>query len=165
MVFFGFRVHKNALTWFLCHFLLILERRNKRVRDMHLKRYITAVFILLVSFLTVAAQRDSTYQVFSPNAAELGKYGKIPVSYFTGIPNISVPLTEVKGKNLTLPVHLTYHADGNKPEQHPGWVGQGWTLHAGGCINRIINGWKDFYVFKVCFFSPQLGISFSNGLR
>ena len=143
MVFFGFRVHKNALTWFLCHFLLILERRNKRVRDMHLKRYITAVFILLVSFLTVAAQRDSTYQVFSPNAAELGKYGKIPVSYFTGIPNISVPLTEVKGKNLTLPVYLTYHADGNKPEQHPGWVGQGWTLRAGGCINRIINGWKD----------------------
>ena len=82
-------------------------------------------------------------QVFSPNAAELGKYGKIPVSYFNGLPNISIPLTELHAKNYTLPIYLTYHASGNKPDQHPGWVGLGWTLHAGGCINRILNGMKD----------------------
>lgn len=82
-------------------------------------------------------------QVFSPNAAELGKYGKIPVSYFNGLPNISIPLTELHAKNYTLPIYLTYHASGNKPDQHPGWVGLGWTLHAGGCINRIVNGMKD----------------------
>ena len=82
-------------------------------------------------------------QVFSPNAAELGKYGKIPVSYFNGLPNISIPLTELRAKNYTLPIYLTYHASGNKPDQHPGWVGLGWTLHAGGCINRIVNGMKD----------------------
>lgn len=131
---------------------------------MLLKRYITAVFILLVSFLTVAAQSDPISQVFSPNAAELGKYGKIPVSYFTGLPNIRIPLSEVQGKNLTLPVHLTYHADGNKPEQHPGWVGQGWTLHAGGCINRIINGWKDelsYIEFKSNY--PESAITYQPG--
>lgn len=82
-------------------------------------------------------------QVFSPNAAELGKYGKTPVSYFNGLPNISIPLTELKAKGYTLPIYLTYHASGNKPDQHPGWVGLGWTLHAGGCINRIVNGLKD----------------------
>lgn len=54
-------------------------------------------------------QNEPVPQVFSPNAAELGKYGKVPVSYFTGISNISIPLTEVKGKNLSLPVYLTYH--------------------------------------------------------
>ena len=89
------------------------------------------------------AQQDSLPQVFSPNAAELGKYGKIPVSYFNGLPNISIPLTELKAKNYTLPIYLSYHASGNKPDQHPGWVGLGWTLHAGGCINRIVNGMKD----------------------
>lgn len=82
-------------------------------------------------------------QVFSPNAAELGKYGKVPVNYFNGLPNINIPLTELKAKGYTLPVYLTYHASGNKPDQHPGWVGLGWTLHAGGCINRIVNGMKD----------------------
>lgn len=82
-------------------------------------------------------------QVFSPNAAELGKYGKIPVSYFNGLPNINIPLTELRAKGYTLPIYLTYHAGGNKPEQHPGWVGLGWTLHAGGCITRIVHGYRD----------------------
>lgn len=101
------------------------------------------------------AQNDNiTPQVFSPNAAELGKYGRVPVNYFNGLPNITIPLTEIRAKNYTLPIYLTYHASGNKPDQHPGWVGQGWTLHAGGCINRIINGAKDeltktetFYIY------------------
>ena len=103
-----------------------------------------ASFILMMSSISLSlrAQTDLP-QVFSPNAAELGKYGKIPVSYFNGLPNISIPLTELKAKGYTLPIYLTYHASGNKPDQHPGWVGMGWTLHAGGSINRIVNGLKD----------------------
>lgn len=106
------------------------------------------LFILLMACISLAVQGYAQApnvlpQVFSPNAAELGKYGKVPVSYFNGLPNISIPLTELKAKGYTLPVYLTYHAGGNKPDQHPGWVGQGWALHAGGCINRIINGKKD----------------------
>ena len=91
----------------------------------------------------IRAQDYSIPQVFSPTAAELGKYGKIPVSYYNGLPNIKIDLTELKGKDYSLPVYLTYHAGGNKPEHHPGWVGLGWALHAGGCINRIVRGAKD----------------------
>lgn len=87
--------------------------------------------------------RQSEPQLLSPNAAELGKYGKVPVNYFNGLPNITIPLTEVYAKGYTLPVYLTYYASGNKPDQHPGWVGMGWTLHAGGSITRIIKGQKD----------------------
>ena len=102
-----------------------------------------SVLLMMPSIsLSLRAQTDLP-QVFSPNAAELGKYGKVPVSYFNGLPNISIPLTELRAKNYTLPIYLTYHASGNKPDQHPGWVGLGWTLHAGGCINRIVNGRKD----------------------
>lgn len=101
------------------------------------------IFGLLFLYVPLFGQDYNLPQVFSPNAAELGKYGKIPVSYFNGLPNITIPLTELQAKDYTLPVYLTYHAGGNKPEQHPGWVGLGWTLHAGGCINRIVNGMKD----------------------
>lgn len=87
--------------------------------------------------------QHSELQVLSPSAHEMGKYGKVPVSYFNGLPNISVPLTEVRAKGYTLPVYLTYYAGGNRPDQHPGWVGQGWSLHAGGSITRIIHGSKD----------------------
>ena len=82
-------------------------------------------------------------RVYSPNAAEMGKYGSNPVNYFSGLPIISIPITKVESGRHNLMINLSYHASGNKPEQHPGWVGQGWTLHAGGCINRIVRGDRD----------------------
>ena len=82
-------------------------------------------------------------QMLSPSAYEIGRYGRTPVSYFHGLPNISIPLTEVRAKGFTIPVTLSYHAGGNKPDQHPGWVGLGWSLQAGGSIVRVINGMKD----------------------
>ena len=100
-------------------------------------------FLLSILTTSALAQAPDFPQVFSPNAAELGKYGKMPVDYFSGLPSITIPLTELRARNYTLPIYLSYHASGNKPDQHPGWVGQGWSLHAGGCINRIVNGKKD----------------------
>ena len=100
------------------------------------------LFVACISILGYAQAPDYP-QVFSPDAAELGKYGKIPVNYFNGLPSITIPLKEFRAKNYTLPIYLSYHASGNRPENHPGWVGQGWSLHAGGCINRIIRGQKD----------------------
>lgn len=106
-----------------------------------MKRLLLILSVLLAGAFALPAQTisDEITQMFSPNAAELGKYGKIPVNYFNGLPNIQVPLTTLKAKGADLPIYLTYHAGGHKPEQHPGWVGLGWTLRAGGCINRIIN--------------------------
>jgi hypothetical protein len=43
----------------------------------------------------------------SPNAAALGKYGEIPVSYYTGVPNISIPIYEIKTRDLSLPISLS----------------------------------------------------------
>jgi hypothetical protein len=65
--------------------------------------------LLLIACISILgyAQAPDLPQVFSPNAAELGKYGKIPVSYFNGLPNISIPLTELKAKGLH-PSHLPH---------------------------------------------------------
>lgn len=82
-------------------------------------------------------------QAISPTAMEMGRYGKHPVSYYTGVPQISIPLTELRAKGRALPVYLTYHAGGNKPDMHPGWVGLSWTLHCGGSITRVVNNMKD----------------------
>ena len=82
-------------------------------------------------------------QTLTPTAYQIGQYGRTPVSYFHGLPQISVPLTEVRGRGITIPVSLSYHGGGIKAEQHPGWVGLGWSLQAGGCITRVVNGIKD----------------------
>lgn len=79
----------------------------------------------------------------SPEAAELGKYGNVPVSLFTGTPGISVPLCDLKGKFLSLPVSLSFNASGFKPGDLAGWMGNGWSLNAGGVITRAVMGNPD----------------------
>ena len=48
----------------------------------------------------------------TPEATVFGKFGDIPVSFFTGTPNISIPIWEVNMKSLSLPISLSYHASG-----------------------------------------------------
>ena len=81
----------------------------------------------------------------SPNVATLGRYGDVPVSLFTGIPEISIPVYEISTGDNTIPITLSYHAAGVMPEQHPGWVGLGWSIACGGCVSRIVNDLPDEY--------------------
>lgn len=81
--------------------------------------------------------------IASPTAAELGKYVDVPVSYHTGIPNISVPIYTVKDGSITIPISLSYHAGGVKIAELSSWVGLGWCLNAGGVISRSVNGLPD----------------------
>ncbi|WP_163406897.1 RHS repeat protein [Flavobacterium ajazii] len=79
----------------------------------------------------------------SPNAAALAQYADIPVSNYTGVPNISVPLFSVKSGKIELPITLSYHASGIKVAQEASWVGLGWALNAGGTITRQVRGKDD----------------------
>ncbi|MBB6274368.1 hypothetical protein HDF26_004842 [Pedobacter cryoconitis] len=79
----------------------------------------------------------------SPNAAELGLYGRIPVSLFSGLPQISVPIGKIITGGEDLDLSISYHGGGVRPEQHPGWTGLGWSLNAGGSIIRKLNGLAD----------------------
>jgi YD repeat-containing protein len=80
----------------------------------------------------------------SPTAASLGVFGDIPVSYYTGTPDISIPLFKIETANLSLPITLSYNATGIRVAQDASWVGLGWSLSAGGLITRIIRGKDDF---------------------
>lgn len=94
---------------------------------------------------TIAKFEFKAKQVISPspNAAELGKYGNVPVSLFTGTPTISIPLGGLKGNSLSLPVSLSYNASGFKPQDIATWTGSGWSLNAGGVITRAVIGNPD----------------------
>ena len=79
----------------------------------------------------------------SPQAADLGLYGEIPVSYFTGRANITVPIHTFSERGVVLDVNLSYDTSGLLMNKLPGWTGPGWTLNAGGCITRVTNGFCD----------------------
>ncbi|MEO6686049.1 MAG: hypothetical protein ABIN24_08790, partial [Dyadobacter sp.] len=79
----------------------------------------------------------------APNAASLGKYGDIPVSYYTGVPNVGIPISTVSDGPVSLPVSLSYHAGGLKVGEMASWAGLGWSLQAGGIISRTVQGKED----------------------
>ena len=103
----------------------------------------------LVSVNTLKAQ--TTYDIIGkdvatpPNAAAFTQYAKVPVGEFTGIPDIKIPLYNIKVDNFSMPIYLSYYAKGVQPNVHSGWVGTGWSLVANGVINRKINGLPDEY--------------------
>lgn len=80
----------------------------------------------------------------SPTAASLSKYAEVPVSYYNGLTNISIPLYEIIEGDINVPIALTYHASGIKVNQEATWVGLGWDLQAGWIISRMVMNKDDF---------------------
>jgi YD repeat-containing protein len=113
-----------------------------------MKKYLI-IFTLLCSLVTLSAQiPQAPNTLLSPNAASLGLYGEIPISLFTGTPEISIPLHEFKYANFVFPISLSYHSSGIRPDQHPGWTGLGWNLNIGGVISRTVEDKPDDYTNK-----------------
>lgn len=80
----------------------------------------------------------------SPTASALIKYADVPVSYSTGVPQIKIPIHTISGKEVTLPIELSYHAGGMKVGEKPGWLGLSWSLPgANNVISRTIRGLPD----------------------
>ncbi len=96
-----------------------------------------------LSFSQQLKQTFNPVSIASPNAASIGQYGEIPVDYNTGVPKISIPLYVLNEGNLKVPISLNYHSAGIKPNQYPSWVGQNWSLFAGGAITRKVKGLPD----------------------
>src|SRR5688572_20429617 len=87
--------------------------------------------------------RTETIHIASPTASALGKVADVPVSYHTGIPNISIPIYTVQEGPLKFPISLSYHAGGLKVMEQASWVGAGWSLSCNGMITRIVRGAPD----------------------
>lgn len=70
------------------------------------------------------------------------KFEEVPVSYYTGIPDISIPLFNIPTGNSKVPVNiqLKYHSLNAKPDDKAGETGLGWSMIAGGTISRTVRG-------------------------
>ena len=98
---------------------------------------------LAVVSLNLHAQLERPYVPPSPNASALVKFANIEVGHYSGVPNTSIPLGVMNGKNISIPVSLDYHASGIKVQDVAGSAGLGWSLNAGGAITRVVRGIPD----------------------
>jgi YD repeat-containing protein len=113
----------------------------------HILRYSLLICCVSVSILCSAqiSSGDQLANVIpnSPNTSAMMKFDNIPVSIYTGIPNISVPFYHISAGNVSIPVSLSYHAGGIKVGEEPSGAGLGWTLNIGGFISRTVRGTAD----------------------
>lgn len=100
----------------------------------------------VISLLAIAQKNDLPIMKTptSPIASSFATYGEIPVSKYTGIPDISIPLYTIEMGDMKVPIFLSYHPANVRLEAEASWVGLGWNLNVGGCITREVRGLDDF---------------------
>jgi hypothetical protein len=105
---------------------------------------IILLLLTLAGFFKASAQDaySSQYQVqnynpVSPSAFSFLQYTNMPVSEYTGIPDISIPLYQIEEDGVTVPVNLTYHAGGIRVSQEASWVGLGWDMNFGSIVQEV----------------------------
>lgn len=92
----------------------------------------------------------------SPQSQIIDKYADHPVTEYNGLAEITIPLYEIKLKELTIPITLSYHAGGirynsecdymdtNFDARIDGEFGAGWSITSiGAHLSRKINGKPD----------------------
>lgn len=112
-------------------------------------RICLTIILIVVSF-SVHAQGNPCIQYLpeympqSPTAQQIAKGIDFPVNYYSGIPDITIPLYQIEVGNLSVPVILTYQGGGIRPSQEATSVGLGWSLQAGGAVTRTVKCADDF---------------------
>lgn len=104
-----------------------------------------AVFLSALATQCFSQASDVTPKIIppSPEASNLGKFVEVPVSLYTGVPQIGIPIYEIHKGPLKINIDLSYHASGIKVEEMASWVGAGWALNAGGVVTRTVRGKPD----------------------
>ncbi|MBF0596387.1 RHS repeat protein [Faecalibacter rhinopitheci] len=104
------------------------------------------ILLFLLQGLFLEAQDNKlTPEIFppAPTSNSLMKFEEVPVSYYTGVPDINIPIYNLKSKSLEIPVKLSYHLHNIKPQDRATEVGLGWSLIASGSITRTIKSGPD----------------------
>jgi YD repeat-containing protein len=106
-------------------------------------------FLLVIFSYTFAQERLGTENFIPVNAPDITAFNQVnflPISEYTGKPNITIPLYEIKIGSLKIPIGLTYNYGGVKVDAVASSVGMNWSLQAGGNVSRQVNGLNDLDV-------------------
>lgn len=103
-----------------------------------MKNLSKGIFLMLCLNLSICFSQ--VRMPVSPDVEAFNQYADYPVSTYTGITSIDIPIFSQNGINI----NLRYHSSGIKVSQEASSVGLGWNLNAGGVITQEIKGFDDF---------------------
>lgn len=106
---------------------------------------IASVMFIITTIEVGAEITVESYNIKTPNATDLGRYGEIPISYYTGRADISIPIYSTTQSGVPMNITLSYDASGMLMNTLPSWTGHAWTLNVGGVISRSSGEYWDEY--------------------
>lgn len=114
-------------------------------RKMILKKY-TLILALLLFITEVSGQQNYDLPKVispSPQSQAMTRYGDYPMADYTGLTNITIPIYNITGRKLTMPISISFHASGRLANEPNGILGMRWTLNCGGLVSRTVKGLPD----------------------
>lgn len=101
------------------------------------------LFPFILCLYSINAQELPDIVPPAPEAAALSNFTNVPVSHYTGLPNISIPIYTIDKGSVKIPIALSYHARGVQVSEIAPRTGMGWSLQYGGSISRQVRGKAD----------------------
>jgi YD repeat-containing protein len=111
------------------------------------------IFVILFFLIrgTVFSQPSNGLTFPSVNNQFLGAAGgsltgtsQVDVDQYTGALEVNIPICQVGGRELTIPVSLYYSGgQGIRVQDYASFLGLGWQLNAGGGISRVVRTFPD----------------------
>lgn len=145
----------------LCYFLYLKNRIYfNSVKWLFLLTLILFPFYSRSQIGDYNVNKDQFIQMKSPNVAIMDRFDTFKVNYFNGLPEISIPLYEIKTSAFTIPIELQYHSSGVKVADIASWVGLGWNLTGQFQMSRSVKGSPD----EGSFLKPNFNFSTSNNV-
>ena len=83
------------------------------------------------------------YSMPDPQVWGMIKYGGLTPDLYTGTVRAEIPIYTYTDPDFEIPVSLTYASNGYMPNTQANFCGLGWSLNAGGCITRRVQGERD----------------------
>ncbi|HMR85453.1 MAG TPA: hypothetical protein PKE30_20050, partial [Niabella sp.] len=110
-----------------------------------MRKYLFLCLMLSSALSYAQSPQPSVKRVMppSPEASACFKFIEEPVSAYTGLVNTSVPIFNIRLKEINIPVTMNYHSRGVRVDEIASRVGIGWSLEYGGMVTRAIRGVAD----------------------
>jgi len=116
-----------------------------------MKKLVYIIICLMTANACFSQQQHVVDSPFDPNVIpQTPERGKFPVlmenfsvDYFTGQPNIEIPLYTINAYDIQVPIALKYRSGGLRVDVEDSYLGLNWDLIAGGEIRRTVVGLPD----------------------
>lgn len=117
-----------------------------------MKQTLVSLLLCLISILSAiiksyAQDLPKPVSVLAPTTLQ-NQVVNLDVSLNTGCARPTILLRTISYRGIDINLALTYNGSGIRLDDHPGWVGQNWSLSAGGCISRMVVDLPDELTLK-----------------